>query len=189
MGNDLVPQIQTGDDLLTQAEEKMPVVIVLDRLRSAFNVGNIFRLAEITGSQEVVTCGYTATPPHPKLEKSARGCDEIVACRHFETTKEAILALKEEGFKIWAVDTFDSAIKYTDLRLEFKQPIAFVVGNEALGIQQELLPFCDHFVKIPVYGFKNSLNVGNATAIILYKVRQCWEEIQKNEQKVRCSQT
>ncbi|MEA2013279.1 MAG: TrmH family RNA methyltransferase [Verrucomicrobiota bacterium] len=155
-------------DRQKEAGGRVPIILVLDNLRSAFNVGNIFRIAETAGIKEIITCGYTAHPPHPKLKKTARGCDELVKHRHFEKTIDAIFILKDEGNHITAVETCKNAslVWNADLVL----PQAFILGNEALGISEEALSLCDSHVKIPVFGYKNSLNVANCTAVIVYDV-------------------
>ncbi len=147
-----------------------PLAVVLDHLRSAYNVGNIFRLAEVARIREVITCGYTATPPHPKLQKTARGCDELVPYRHFDTAAEAIAVLQAEGYSVVGVETVDGAPAVWDLDLTF--PAAFVFGNEALGIAAEALALCDGYVRLPVYGRKNSMNVSNCAAVVLYRALQ-----------------
>lgn len=143
-----------------------PIVLVLDRLRSAYNVGNIFRLGEIGGIAEIVTCGYTATPPHPKVRKTARGCDRLVPSRHFDTGIEAVQALKQSGHQIVGVETAEGAVDIWDV--EFAFPVALVFGNEALGISQDALKECDVLARLPVFGKKNSLNVSNCAAVALY---------------------
>ena len=135
--------------------------------------GNLFRAAEATRAMGIVTCGYTATPPHIKLQKTARGCDETVPCEHFEQTTDAITAMKARGFTVYGVDTVEDAAMYWDA--EFQFPCAFVMGNEALGISGEALKLCDGFVKLPAIGMKNSINVGNCGAVILFEcVRRYW---------------
>ncbi len=145
------------------------ITIVLDRLRSAFNVGNIFRIADAVGAKEIICCGYTATPPHPKLEKSAMGADKMVKSRHFPSAKEAIIQLKKEGIEcVCAVDTLENA----KLASEFNYPakVAIVLGNEALGIQNETLEVCDEAICLPMFGEKKSINVGNCAAVILFGI-------------------
>jgi tRNA G18 (ribose-2'-O)-methylase SpoU len=147
------------------------LVFVLDRLRSAHNVGNIFRIAELTAIREVVTCGYTATPPHSKLEKTAMGCDLVVPFRHFSTGIEAVRTLQSDGYLVLAVETVESASLIWECQIQPKT--AFVFGNEALGISEEVLQACDGYVRLPVFGYKNSLNVGNCASVIAYEaVRQ-----------------
>lgn len=144
------------------------IVLVLDRLRSAYNVGNIFRLAEIGGVERVVTCGYTATPPHPKLRKTARECDRLVPFTHFERSIEAVRLLKADGYQIVGVETVEGALDVWEV--PFRPPVALVFGNESLGISRETLAACDLFARLPVFGRKNSLNVSNTAAVALYSV-------------------
>lgn len=152
----------------------MPVALVLDSLRSAFNVGNIFRLAEATRAQEVVTCGYTATPPHPKLAKTARGCDSLVPHRHAESVTGALESLRSAGFAILAVETAVGAQSVWDVRFPF--PTALVLGNEALGISNSALEACDGVLQLPCFGRKNSVNVANCAAVVLYAALRQWLE-------------
>ena len=152
----------------------MPVALVLDSLRSAFNVGNIFRLAEATRVREIITCGYTATPPHPKLGKTARGCDSLVPCRHIETVTNAMACLRADGVTIFAVETAVGACSLWDVRFPF--PVAFVLGNEALGVSDGALAACDAVVQLPCFGRKNSINVGNCAAVVLYASLRQWLE-------------
>lgn len=165
------PKVITGDKSDNIYSPKHSIAFILDRLRSAHNVGNIFRIAELVQINEVITCGYTATPPHHKLEKTARGCEQLVPFRHFETSADAILTLKDEGYTIVAVETVESAPLFW--QYDIPQKTAFVLGNEALGVSEEALKLCDDFIRLPVFGFKNSLNVGNCASVIAYEaVRQ-----------------
>ena len=169
----MVFTVRLGDRENVEQPDWMPVMLILDNLRSAYNVGNLFRAAEATRAMGIVTCGYTATPPHIKLQKTARGCDETVPCEHFEQTTDAITAMKARGFTVYGVDTVEDAAMYWDA--EFQFPCAFVMGNEALGISGEALKLCDGFVKLPAIGMKNSINVGNCGAVILFEcVRRYW---------------
>jgi tRNA G18 (ribose-2'-O)-methylase SpoU len=144
-----------------------PVTIVLDRLRSAFNTGNIFRLADTCGAREVVTCGYTPTPPHPKLAESARGAERVVPVRYFPDSLTAVRALQAEGVTVVAVETVASAPLLWEARWTW--PVAFVFGNEALGVAEDTLAAVDQIVRLPVFGLKNSLNVANCAAVVLYE--------------------
>ncbi len=145
------------------------ITIVLDRLRSAHNTGNIFRIADAVGAEEIIACGYTPMPPHPKLAKTAMHTDEIVKCRHVETSMDAVDMLRNEGFKqIIAVDTAENAIHAWEFEYQF--PLALIFGNEALGIDEETLKKCDHIIDLPMVGFKESINVGNSAAAVLYAI-------------------
>ncbi|MCP4180663.1 MAG: RNA methyltransferase [bacterium] len=145
------------------------ITIILDRLRSAYNTGNIFRIAEAVNAHEIITCGYTPTPPHPKLAKTAMNADNLVSCRHFDTSLEAVKALKMEGYKmILAVETTEDAICAWEKDYEY--PLAIVLGNEALGVDINTLNECDGAVNLPMFGNKKSINVGNCAAAVLYAI-------------------
>ena len=142
------------------------VTLVLDRLRSAHNTGNIFRIAEALGA-DIAACGYTPCPPHPKLEKTAMGADKMVKCRHFETSLEAVETLRSEGYKmILAAEPGGNGA----WEMEYEFPLALVLGNEALGIAEDTLNSVDAIVSLPMLGEKASINVGNAAAAIMYAV-------------------
>ena len=146
-----------------------PITIVLDRLRSAHNTGNIFRVAEAIGAREIIACGYTPSPPHPKLVKTAMGTDKMVPCRNFINSFEAVKTLRAEGMKkIMAVETTDNSVCAWEYEYEF--PLALVFGNEALGIAEETLSICDGALSLPMFGAKSSINVGNCAAVVLYSV-------------------
>ncbi|MDD7983776.1 RNA methyltransferase [Lentisphaera marina] len=161
-----MPTITTGDRE-TAASEKVEIIVVLDRLRSAHNVGNIFRLADASHIEAIYTCGYTASPPHPKLEKTAMGTDQFVHCRHFDHAVDAVEDLKANGFRVYGVDTIETAIDIHEAK--FTGKCAFVFGNEALGIQEETLAACDDFIRLSAHGLKNSINVSNCAAVVLFQ--------------------
>ncbi len=158
--------VQQGDSERPRTAETLPVVVVLDNLRSAYNVGNIFRVAEAPRAERIIACGYTAAPPHEKLEKTARGCDRLVPCEHAETSAEAVRALQSQGYHVYAVETVQEAPLYWEAEIAF--PAALVLGNEALGIAPEALELCDGFLALPALGQKNSINVGNCASVILF---------------------
>ncbi len=145
------------------------ITIVLDRLRSAHNTGNIFRIADAVGAEEIIACGYTPMPPHSKLAKTAMNTDKTVKCRHAETSIDAVDMLRKEGVKqIIAVDTAENAVNAWEFEYQF--PLALIFGNEALGIDEKTLQKCDHIIDLPMVGFKESINVGNAAAAVLYAI-------------------
>ncbi|OGV38981.1 MAG: hypothetical protein A2020_12850 [Lentisphaerae bacterium GWF2_45_14] len=155
------------------------VTIVLDRLRSAHNTGNIFRIAEAVGVKEIIACGYTPAPPHPKLVKTAMGTDKIVPCRSFETSLEAVRELKKEGMaEVLAVESVTGSPSAWEYSYSF--PLTLVFGNEALGIAQETIDECDGVVGLPMFGGKTSINVGNCAAVVLYSVTAYAKSIGKD---------
>ena len=165
------PGIREGDTAQPRRGQAFPIVLVLDRLRSAHNVGNIFRLAEVARVEQVLTCGYTASPPHPKLAKTARGCDQLVPSRHLDDALTAVTELQTAGYRVVAVETVTTAATIWEATFAF--PVAFVFGNEALGIDADALAACDEVVQLPCFGCKNSLNVGNCAAVVVYRALAC----------------
>jgi len=149
--------------------ESRKITIVLDRLRSAHNTGNIFRIAEAVGASEIIACGYTPAPPHPKLAKTAMGTDREVSCRVFPSSMVAVEELREEGnSQILAVETVQDAVFAWEMEYEF--PLVLIFGNEALGIEAATLEMCDGVVNLPMFGKKESINVGNSVAAVLYAI-------------------
>ena len=153
--------------------KKQPLYLVLDNLRSSFNVGSIFRTAECFGVSKIMVCGYTATPENPKVIKTAMGTTEFLEWQHFSTTEEAIDFLKGKGAAIFALETTSNARNISEVI--FTKPAALLLGNEALGISKEILDLADVVVSIPLGGWKNSLNVGVTAAIACYEVSRQWK--------------
>ena len=145
---------------------RRPIHIVLDNLRSAFNVGSIFRLADAARAAEVITCGYTACPPHHKLEQTSLGTTDSVPWRKFDDTASALTELRQQSYQLVAVETARGASLYH--RFDYRFPVALVLGNEALGVSEAALRMCDAIVEVPMFGYKNSVNVATAAGIVLY---------------------
>jgi 23S rRNA (guanosine2251-2'-O)-methyltransferase len=163
-------EVRTRDSELPPEEfarlPRRPIHVVLDNLRSAFNVGSIFRLADAARAAEVIPCGYTAYPPHHKLEQTSLGTTDSVPWRRFDDTVAALADLKARGAQLVAVETARGASPYH--RFEYNFPVALVLGNEALGVSAAALKTCDAVVEIPVFGYKNSVNVATAAGIVIY---------------------
>lgn len=157
---------------------RMPVYAVLDNLRSAFNVGSIVRTADSALVKALYMCGYTAAPPHKKLEKTALGALEYVPCEYRKTTTEAVKELKDQGIRIVALETTNQSKVLWEYN--FQIPTALVLGNEALGVSEDVLNCADDIVEIPMLGFKNSINVAVAFGIVISEIqRQFWDEFPK----------
>jgi tRNA G18 (ribose-2'-O)-methylase SpoU len=154
------------------ALEKNPLYIILDNLRSAFNVGSIFRLCDAMRASGLFLCGYTAFPPHIKLDKTSLGTIGYVPWRKFPTTAEAVGHLKEQGIAVWAAETASESVPYSEA--EYPSTLGLVFGNEALGVSAEALELCDGLVEIPLYGFKNSINVAASCAVIGFAAIERW---------------
>jgi 23S rRNA (guanosine2251-2'-O)-methyltransferase len=156
---------------------RLPVTVVLDNLRSAFNVGSIFRTADCALVEKIVCCGYTAHPPNAKLEKTALGTVPFIPWEHRPDAVEAVRRLRDGGVKIMALETTDRSGILWERPIPL--PVALVAGNEALGVSSDVLELADEIVEIPMYGFKNSINVAVALGIVLYEIqRQHWHFFQ-----------
>jgi len=159
--------------------QTFPMILLLDNVRSAFNVGSIFRSADAAGCEQVITTGIT---PHPhgsgadKLHKSALGAELIVPSRHFATTKEAVVHLRKElpHHKLVGVETTDRSTVYTEIKYP-KDGVVFVFGNEVVGVDTSILPQLDATIEIPMFGAKNSLNVAACAPIVMYEVLRQWK--------------
>lgn len=148
--------------------QKLPVVIVLDNIRSLSNVGAVFRSADAFRIGELFLCGITACPPHREIHKTALGADETVQWRYFKTTKEACIELKAMDYRVFAVEQVEGSTMLQDFRVEPKT--AFILGNEVDGVGEEVLPFCDGAVEIPQEGTKHSINVSVCSGIVMWDV-------------------
>lgn len=167
--------VRQGDATVPRSGEQLPVTLVLDRLRSAFNVGNIFRLADAVRVEQIVACGYTPAPPHPKLSKTGMGSELVVACRTAETAAAALAGLRGSGYTVYGVETAATAVSVWDVQLRF--PAVLVFGNEALGITPEALAECDYFISLPALGCKNSINVSNCAAVVVFEALRQWRRV------------
>lgn len=162
----------TDGDAFAHGANKIPVYLILDNIRSAFNVGSIFRAAECVGASEILLCGYTATPNDPSVEKTALGTEKWIKFQNLRKTGEALDYVKNLGAQVIGLETSN---KSKDLfNMDLKKPTAFLLGNERFGLDAELLKSCDHIAAIPMFGHKNSLNVANATSIALFETRRQW---------------
>lgn len=156
------------------ALEKIPLVFVLDNIRSAFNVGSIFRTAECLGAEKIYLCGYTPLPTQWKVEKTAMGTQEYLSWEEAPKLLELLEELKDEGYRIVALETAASA---TDLYEDFvAEPTAFVLGNERFGLDPEILKVLDEVRIIPLRGRKNSLNVGVTAAVAGFEWMRQWRK-------------
>ena len=152
---------------------RCPVHVVLDNLRSAFNVGSIFRTADAGAAAHVHLCGMTAHPPHKKLEKTALGAFDYVPWTYYERNRDCLDVLEAQRIPVVAVETADNAIPYT--QFVFPQPMALVFGNEENGVNERVLRRSDAVVCIPMAGYKKSVNVATAFGIVLFAVLEQWQ--------------
>lgn len=159
-------------------QEKAPFIFVLDNIRSANNVGSVFRTADGFASTAVYLCGITAKPPHKDIHKTALGATESVAWKYFEDSLEAIQELKEDGYTVISVEQVTDSISAFDLEIEPNKKYAFVLGNEVKGVQQNVIDNSDACLEIPQFGTKHSLNVSVTAGIIIWESFRKWQLLQ-----------
>ena len=150
--------------------EKVPVVVVLDNVRSMHNVGSVFRTADAFLVSAIWLCGYTPRPPHRDIQKTALGATETVEWHYAATTIEAVELLKREGYLIYAVEQVEKSIPLHEFSFPDSGKIAVVFGNEVSGVDKEVVKQCDGFIEIPQFGMKHSLNISVAAGIVLWEL-------------------
>jgi tRNA G18 (ribose-2'-O)-methylase SpoU len=150
--------------------DKIPIIAVLENVRSAYNVGSVFRTADAFLIEAIYICGYTAYPPHKEIKKTALGADETVSWKHFKNISEAIEEIRELGYKVYAVEQAQDSYKLQAISYEPDEKIAVVFGNEVTGVEQSTIEQCDRCIEIPQLGMKHSLNISVAAGIVLWEL-------------------
>ena len=148
--------------------EKQPLVVVLDHVRSLYNVGSVFRTSDAFRISGVCLCGITACPPNPEIHKTALGAEESVEWQHFAQTEDAVQQLREQGYRVLAVEQCEGSTLLQDFQRKPDERIAVVLGNEVKGVQQQVVDMCDGCLEIPQFGTKHSLNVSVTAGIVLW---------------------
>lgn len=147
---------------------RYPLYLIVDNVRSLYNVGSIFRSCDGAMVKKLFLCGFTPYPPRKEIDKTALGATESVPWEYVPNVATAIERLKQEGIRVAALEHTDKSISCFDLTPDLF-PLAVVVGNEIAGISQDAVELCDLAIEIPMYGIKHSLNVAVATGILLYE--------------------
>ena len=148
--------------------DKNPVVLVLDDVRSAMNVGSAFRTSDAFRVEEIFLCGITAQPPHREINKTALGAQDTVAWTHVESVSACIDELKKEGYQIVAVEQADESISLLDFKIKTTDKYAFVFGNEVYGVNDKVVEHANTVLEIPQYGTKHSLNISVSVGVVLW---------------------
>lgn len=162
--------------------EKLPIIVVLDNVRSSYNVGSVFRTADAFPVEAIYLCGITGHPPHKEIRKTALGAEDTVAWKYFKKTLEAVEEVKKMGYQVYAVEQAEGSIRLasppTPLLKERgegeRQRIALIFGHEVDGVQQDIIDLCDGCIEIPQGGTKHSLNIAVSAGVVL------WEFFRKN---------
>lgn len=149
--------------------EKMPLVVVLDDVRSMHNVGSVFRTADSFRVAGVVLCGITGRPPHAEIHKTALGAEDSVSWRYFSTALEAVGVLRSEGYTILSIEQVEHSTKLPSFHPEHGRKYAVILGNEVKGVHQEVVDASDGCLEIPQLGTKHSMNVSVTAGIIIYE--------------------
>ena len=149
---------------------KLPLIVVLDDVRSLHNVGSVFRSGDAFRVEAVYLCGITATPPHPEIHKTALGGEDSVAWRYFPTATEAIESLHNDGFFVYSIEQVEGSTKLQNLQLDTDKHYAIVLGNEVKGVHQEVVDMSDGCLEIPQFGTKHSLNVSVTAGMEIWEV-------------------
>lgn len=152
-----------------KASEKMPLVVVLDEVRSMYNVGSVFRTADAFRVEAIYLCGITAQPPHPEIHKTALGAEDTVEWRHFATALDAVEELKGRGYTVMSVEQCEGSTMLQRLSIDPTKAYAVILGNEVKGVHQEVVDASDACLEIPQFGTKHSLNVSTTAGMVIWE--------------------
>lgn len=147
---------------------KIPLVVVLDHVRSCNNVGSVFRTSDALLVRKICLCGITATPPDKEIHKTALGAENSVDWEHFPTTEEAVEQLRNDGYTIIAIEQVEGSIPLQDYIPAPNAKLALIFGNEVKGVQQQVVNLCDQTIEIPQFGTKHSFNISVSAGIVLW---------------------
>ena len=159
-----------------RAADKLPLVVVLDNVRSQHNVGAVFRTADAMRIERVVLCGICCCPPNAEIHKTALGAEESVEWQYFQNTTDAVKALQAEGHTVYAVEQAHDSVTLEEIaeqivnRQSSNRKLAVVLGHEVFGVQQEVVDQCSQCIEIPQYGTKHSMNVSVTAGIVMYRL-------------------
>ena len=150
--------------------EKIPVIAVLENIRSAYNVGSVFRTADAFLLEAIYICGYTCKPPHKEIKKTPLGAEDSVTWKHFENTNLAIHELHELGYKVFAVEQTEGSTMLNAFEFSPTDKIAVIFGNEVTGVEEETIRQSEGCIEIPQFGMKHSLNIATAAGVVLWEL-------------------
>jgi tRNA G18 (ribose-2'-O)-methylase SpoU len=148
---------------------KLPLVVVLDNVRSLHNVGSVFRTSDAFRVERVLLCGITATPPSAEIHKTALGAEDVVEWQYFADTMEAVASLKELGYDVFSIEQCNGSIPLQDFATQPGKRYAVIMGNEVKGVQQQVVDASDGAIEIPQFGTKHSLNVSVTAGMVIWE--------------------
>ncbi len=146
----------------------MPLVVVLDNVRSLHNVGSVFRTSDAFLVEKIYLCGITSVPPNAEIHKTALGAEFSMDWEYAESTENVVDDLKKRGYHVYAIEQVEKSIMLPELQLDATKKYAIILGNEVKGVQQEVINLCDASIEIPQYGTKHSLNVSVTAGIVVW---------------------
>lgn len=173
LSHDEISENRSTLDTINEVK-KLPVVVVLDSIRSSYNVGSIFRSSDGAMIEKLIPTGYTPYPPKKEVLKTALGSQDSVAWEYVKNPIDAVKKLKENGYKVCALEQTDKSIPHYDIKKD-SFPLCLIIGNEITGVKQELIDLCDFSIEIPQYGIKQSLNVAVAYGIAVFELRRVFD--------------
>ncbi len=151
-----------------RAADKVPLIVVLDNIRSQHNIGAVFRTADAFRLQAVYLCGICCCPPNAEIHKTALGAEQTMPFRYFDNTLDAVQQLHEDGYTVYAIEQTHNSIDFDTIQVS--GPTAVILGHEVFGVQQDVVDAADGAIEISQYGTKHSLNVSVTAGIVLYKL-------------------
>ena len=149
--------------------QKIPLIVVLDDVRSMYNVGSVFRTSDAFRVSSIFLCGITACPPHAEIHKTALGAEDTVEWKHFDDTMDAVTELKAEGYHIFSIEQCQGSTMLQDVILEADKKYAVILGNEVKGVKQDVVDASDACIEIPQFGTKHSLNVSTTAGMVIWE--------------------
>ncbi len=152
-----------------KAQEKFPIIVILDNIRSLNNIGSFFRTSDAFNIEKIYLCGITATPPHRDIQKTALGATETIVWEHVESTVKLVQKLKKEGVSIASIEQAETTTLLQHIPSLSYNKIALVFGNEVDGVDQKIINQSDHIIEIPQFGTKHSLNVSVCAGVVLWE--------------------
>ncbi len=161
-----------------KAADKMPLVILLDNVRSLNNIGSVFRTSDAFRVEAIYLCGISATPPSPEIHKTALGAEDSVSWCYFEDTHEAVRELQQRGYQVMAIEQCQGSVMLDEWEPQFGK-YAVVMGNEVKGVQQSVVDMCDGCIEIPQFGTKHSLNVSVTTGLVIWDFFKAFQKVAK----------
>lgn len=165
----LVTEMGRIDGDAFRSAEKLPLVVVLDNVRSLHNVGSVFRTGDAFRVERIVLCGITATPPSAEIHKTALGAEDVVAWQYHESTMDAVEALRNEGYKVFSIEQCEGSVALQDFPAVHGERYAVVLGNEVKGVQQSVVDVSEGAIEIPQFGTKHSLNVSVTAGMVIWE--------------------